>query len=245
MSNTQRFEGPNLERLLEEVRASVGPDARIAEANRLRKGGIAGFFASERFEVLVEVDEPAASHRPGRTGASIELGALASSAGLTTPVDPAPATRAAGQAVSAVPMARPVDRAGSVALWAVRAAGQAVSAEPMARPVDRAGSVALWAVRAAGQAVSAVPMARPMDRAAAVPAVRAAGQAVSPVPMARPMDRAGSVALWALPEVLRLAEAVVPAKRQLLSGPMLSVPPAPPANRALARTTRLADESGR
>ena len=36
------------------MRAEVGPDARIVAANRVRKGGVGGFFAREAFEVLVE-----------------------------------------------------------------------------------------------------------------------------------------------------------------------------------------------
>jgi len=43
-----------LEDLLERVRAEVGKDARIVAANRVRKGGIAGFFSRQAFEVLVE-----------------------------------------------------------------------------------------------------------------------------------------------------------------------------------------------
>jgi hypothetical protein len=60
----QRFEGPTLEAALEEVRATVGDDAVIAGANRLRKGGIAGFFARDSYEVLVDVDEDGDAELP-------------------------------------------------------------------------------------------------------------------------------------------------------------------------------------
>jgi hypothetical protein len=53
---TRRFDGRDLEQVLEQVRDEVGPEAHIIEANRVRSGGIAGFFAKERFEVLVEED---------------------------------------------------------------------------------------------------------------------------------------------------------------------------------------------
>jgi hypothetical protein len=53
----QRCEGTNLESVLEEVRARFGDAATIVEANRLRKGGLGGFFARERFEVVVDIDE--------------------------------------------------------------------------------------------------------------------------------------------------------------------------------------------
>jgi hypothetical protein len=52
----QRCEGKNLESVLEEVRNRFGDTVTIVEANRLRKGGVGGFFARERFEVVVDVD---------------------------------------------------------------------------------------------------------------------------------------------------------------------------------------------
>jgi len=52
-----------LEDLLERVRAEVGAGARIVAANRVRKGGIAGFFSRQAYEVLVEgVDRAPAPH---------------------------------------------------------------------------------------------------------------------------------------------------------------------------------------
>ena len=51
----QRCEGKNLESVLEEVRTRFGDTATIVEANRLRRGGVGGFFAQERFEVVVDV----------------------------------------------------------------------------------------------------------------------------------------------------------------------------------------------
>jgi len=53
----QRCEGKNLESVLEEVRSRFGHTVTILEANRLRKGGVGGFFAKERFEVVVDVDD--------------------------------------------------------------------------------------------------------------------------------------------------------------------------------------------
>lgn len=53
----QRCEGTNLESVLEEVRSRFGDAVTIVEANRLRKGGLGGFFAKERFEVVVDVIE--------------------------------------------------------------------------------------------------------------------------------------------------------------------------------------------
>ena len=50
----QRHEGSDLEALLEDVRGRWGEAATIVEANRIRRGGVAGFFARERFEVVVD-----------------------------------------------------------------------------------------------------------------------------------------------------------------------------------------------
>ena len=64
MASQLRFEGGELDELLERVRTEVGPDARIVAANRVRKGGVGGFFAHEGYEVVVDADgapaEPAA-----------------------------------------------------------------------------------------------------------------------------------------------------------------------------------------
>ncbi len=62
MASQLEFEGPVLEDLLERVREEVGPDARIVAANRVRRGGVGGFFAREAFEVLVEPPEDATLH---------------------------------------------------------------------------------------------------------------------------------------------------------------------------------------
>lgn len=57
MASQLRFEGPDLEELLDRVRTEVGADARIVAANKVRKGGIGGFFSREYFEVVLEGDE--------------------------------------------------------------------------------------------------------------------------------------------------------------------------------------------
>jgi hypothetical protein len=57
LSSTQRLEGPDLEALLAKVRSDFGERAKIVEANRVRRGGIGGFFAKESFEVVLDVDE--------------------------------------------------------------------------------------------------------------------------------------------------------------------------------------------
>lgn len=56
MPSQLRFEGPDLEDVLEEVYESYGREVSIAEANKVRKGGFGGFFAKEVYEVVVDLD---------------------------------------------------------------------------------------------------------------------------------------------------------------------------------------------
>jgi hypothetical protein len=56
-----QLEGPDLESLLVRVKSELGPGARIVRAEKVRSGGIAGFFATQRFEVTVELGHLAAA----------------------------------------------------------------------------------------------------------------------------------------------------------------------------------------
>jgi len=58
------LEGPDLETLLEQIRTEYGAGARIVQAEKVRRGGVGGFFARERFTIQVEV--PEAEAPPGR-----------------------------------------------------------------------------------------------------------------------------------------------------------------------------------
>lgn len=54
------LEGADLSELMVHVRAEFGPTARIVRAERVRTGGVAGFFARERYELTIDVpDTPA------------------------------------------------------------------------------------------------------------------------------------------------------------------------------------------
>ncbi len=59
-----QFDGPDLEVVLEQALAEAGPGGKVVAADRVRRGGIAGFFAREHFEVTVEIDD--AGRREGR-----------------------------------------------------------------------------------------------------------------------------------------------------------------------------------
>ncbi|ROP44816.1 hypothetical protein [Pseudokineococcus lusitanus] len=51
------LEGDAIEPLLARVASEHGPGARVVRAEKVRVGGVAGFFAKERFELVVEVDD--------------------------------------------------------------------------------------------------------------------------------------------------------------------------------------------
>ncbi len=57
MATTLLLEGDDLEALLARARAEGGPHARIVRAEKLRHGGVMGFFAKEKFEVALEVPD--------------------------------------------------------------------------------------------------------------------------------------------------------------------------------------------
>jgi hypothetical protein len=57
MSTRLLLDGEDLRTLMLRVRDEMGPDARIVRAERVRTGGIAGFFAKEHYELTVEVPE--------------------------------------------------------------------------------------------------------------------------------------------------------------------------------------------
>lgn len=57
MPTQLQLEGPDLESLLARVKSELDPTARIVRAEKVRSGGIAGFFARQRFEISVEIED--------------------------------------------------------------------------------------------------------------------------------------------------------------------------------------------
>lgn len=53
-----QLEGPNVSALLERIAAELGPSATIESVERVRRGGIAGFFAREELVATVTPPEP-------------------------------------------------------------------------------------------------------------------------------------------------------------------------------------------
>jgi hypothetical protein len=57
-SRYQRYVGAELVAVLEQVQSTHGTGAQIVSVERVRQGGVAGFFARENYEVLVDGTEP-------------------------------------------------------------------------------------------------------------------------------------------------------------------------------------------
>ena len=80
MSRRLLLEGSDLESLMIRVRAELGPRARVVKAERVRSGGVGGFFAKERFELTVDVpdDAPVGMRaRPAHRASAIPMAAAA------------------------------------------------------------------------------------------------------------------------------------------------------------------------
>ncbi|MGI9612708.1 MAG: hypothetical protein ACR2QO_07375 [Acidimicrobiales bacterium] len=63
VADQHRYTGPELSALLNQVRLELGTEANIVEANRVRSGGVAGFFAKESYEVVVAAPAGATTTR--------------------------------------------------------------------------------------------------------------------------------------------------------------------------------------
>ncbi|WP_370327659.1 hypothetical protein [Euzebya sp.] len=124
MATPQRFEGSSIEAVLAEVRTVLGSDAEIVEANKIRSGGLGGFFAKESYEVYAT---------PGAGRSSTDsTGAADGSAGVTgpAPTDPAPTGASASAASVSSVSASLLDLADRVS-----AAESGVAAEAPTRDV--------------------------------------------------------------------------------------------------------------
>lgn len=93
-----RYTGPELSALLDQVRRELGVEASIMEANRVRSGGFAGFFAKESYEVVAAAPAAATTRRtdPAPTPPP-----------AATQVAPAPAPGSGSPPVGAAPVPRP------------------------------------------------------------------------------------------------------------------------------------------
>ncbi len=101
------LDGPDIETVLTRVQEEHGSAARIVRAERVRSGGLAGFFAKERYEVSVEVD-PTIDEQPAHRDASPDLAHRAASYGEpVTDDDLPPALRVAQEMDGILPAPEP------------------------------------------------------------------------------------------------------------------------------------------
>ncbi len=82
------FEGPDVQLLLDRIRTELGPDAKINGAEKIRVGGVLGFFAKEHYRVVVETpgtaDAPLPSITEGLSDSIETSGAVSTSRRTTT-----------------------------------------------------------------------------------------------------------------------------------------------------------------
>jgi hypothetical protein len=144
------------------VRTEMGPDAVVVKAERVRTGGVAGFFAKERFEVVVEIDQAPALTVPAPAPAPAPISIL-DLVDRASDEEAAVAVAAVPAAIAAAPPAMPQSPFASV-LRRV-AADVAFELEPPPAPIGRP---------AAEMAVAPVPVPAPAPAPAPLPVPTAA-----------------------------------------------------------------------
>ena len=88
MPRQLHLEGPALETLLEQARADHGGRLRVVGAHRVRRGGVAGFFTREHYEVTIEVADPTKAALPGPSTLEQLIAAADRADGADTPLVP-------------------------------------------------------------------------------------------------------------------------------------------------------------
>ncbi|MEN1977032.1 hypothetical protein [Cellulomonas olei] len=247
------LEGADLAELMVHVREEFGPTARIVRAERVRSGGIAGFFARERYELTIDVPDAAPAPTaalPRRRGA----GQVVTAGGIDALLAAADAGDAAPDGTlvpsPAVPAGLPEQRAprvstGEQAFASVLEQMRAMTGLPPEHHLEVAPEPVAAAERtfeplgapaaSMTSAASVAPAAAPAVTGASSPA-GAAGPA--PAGGAAP-DATPEAATPTAPGVPRavLAELGVPAEMLTGDGPvelsrlLAAVPPAPPLPR--------------
>lgn len=143
------LEGPDIRTLLAQVREEHGPDARIVHAERVRSGGVGGFFAKQRFEVTVEIDGAAAgtASTPDQLAEQFASSAGGDSFTPSARPTPRPAVTASADRIEPIDAAAPVTHVR--ALGAVSRGEAALAAEPLPWGPAAAGGAAVDALIAA------------------------------------------------------------------------------------------------
>lgn len=167
------LEGPAIEPLLERVWAEHGADVKIVKAERVRVGGVAGFFAREQFEVTVEVPDPV-------PGAGAAPSAPLTTATTATAARPAPAPRPPQGAAPRPAPAAAQPAGGLEALLAAAEQGDADARPAAAPPAPRAPRFAQPPAQTSAPAAAAAPSAGQLDDFDAIFGAVTGGEPLSP-----------------------------------------------------------------
>lgn len=188
MAELLLLEGDDLPELMARVRDQLGPRATIVRAERVRSGGIAGFFAREHYELTVEVPDPpkpmprlAVRPAPGADPFEAALDAAdRAEAGQDEPAPPVSTTgarfatvleqaRALAGEGSAAPRMPPAPAPATAVASPAPAAPAPAPAPPRPPAAARTGSAVstAWGQAALGLLSAGVP-ASFLDRAASV-----------------------------------------------------------------------------
>ncbi|MBX9245160.1 hypothetical protein ICW40_10115 [Actinotalea ferrariae] len=159
------LDGEDLRSLMLRVKAEMGPGARIVKAERIRTGGIGGFFAKEHYELTVEVPDPVHPGRriqernasAGTTSAPVGIEALLAAADAAEDADATSAVTAPGASggAPAVPgtSGSAVAGADAVAAAAAAARAQQVPAAPETPEISTTGPTFAEVLESLGQLV--------------------------------------------------------------------------------------------
>ncbi|SES39596.1 hypothetical protein [Actinokineospora terrae] len=192
MATRLLLEGPDLEALLDRVRTEHGADARIVSADRLRKGGVAGFFSKQWFEIGVEVPDPGDPEVPREQVLSVadlmeladkeDMAAVGESAPVDELVDRVPEQRLGvaeqepAGTTAGDPFARFFAEAGGPVARANGAEQLSAAQARAAGPAPRGQSPGEWAKAVRPREGAQTPPSRPAEPAALRPAGMTAAQ---------------------------------------------------------------------
>lgn len=228
MTTRLLLEGTSLAELMAHVRAEFGPQARVVRAERVRSGGIGGFFARERYEITVDVPPPPEA-RPAALRA-VPAGGLPALLAAADEADEVGGAVAEAAGVAAGGAGAGSDDEPDAASFAhVLEQVRAVTADPLPDPGLAAppAARALQAVSpraAVAEPLPDVPSPRAPVDAVPVASAPVVGAPVAPAP-SDPSEDAADLRT-------ALAEIGVPARlldreRVTLSAVLADVPPAP------------------
>ncbi|MBO9553103.1 hypothetical protein [Cellulomonas sp.] len=245
MTTRLLLEGSDLAELMAHVRSELGPTARVVRAERIRSGGIGGFFAREKYEITVDVP-PEPVVRPRAALRAVPAGGIEA---LVAAADDADQGLDDARGLSAMPAGRLAARSEFAAVLEKvsglvdgdvpdlpegeeRAALVATAGTAM--PAVSADAVAALVSRAAVPDPEPEPEPVPFEPLAAVPAVPTAAPAGAQTgaPTGAAHDDAPDADLHDALADIGVPRSLLTGGRVTLSSLLADVPAAPPVPRA-------------